>query len=68
MADQQDPSVCSVPLETEDGDEVVICQENVGPGNQVGGGEWKNGTIAKTPKQAAREQKRLEREAPTDQG
>jgi hypothetical protein len=66
MAAQEDQSVCSVPLEAEDGTEVVICQQNVGPGNQVGGGEFKNGTLSKPPEEAAKEQEALEREAPID--
>jgi len=66
MAQDDDRDVCSVPIETEDGDEVVICQQNAGPGNQVGGGEFKQGTLAKSPEQAAKEQDRLESEAPTE--
>lgn len=34
-----DEAVTTVPLETEDGDEVTIAQEPVGPGNEVGSGE-----------------------------
>src|SRR5690349_10052241 len=30
----------SEPLEAEDGSEYVIRQQNVGPGNELGGGEW----------------------------
>jgi hypothetical protein len=30
----------SEPLESEDGREYVIEQQNVGPGNELGGGEW----------------------------
>ena len=30
----------SAPLEDEDGDTYVIEQQNVGPGNEEGGGEW----------------------------
>ena len=30
----------SEPLEGEDGREYVIRQQNVGPGNELGGGEW----------------------------
>jgi hypothetical protein len=30
----------SEPLEAEDGTEYVIRQQNVGPGNEIGGGEW----------------------------
>jgi hypothetical protein len=66
MPTEQDPSVCSEPVETDDGDEVVICQQNVGPGNQVGGGEFKNVRRGKTPEEAAAEQERLEEEAPVN--
>jgi hypothetical protein len=62
----EDQDVCSVPLETEDGEEVVICQQNAGPGNQVGGGEFKGGSYRKTPEQAAAEQDALERDAAVD--
>jgi hypothetical protein len=57
-------SVTSVPLETESGEQVVIRQQNVGPGNQVGGGEFKDAELATTPEQAAAEQLEREREAP----
>jgi hypothetical protein len=30
----------SEPIEGEDGEEYVIRQQNVGPGNELGGGEW----------------------------
>ena len=66
MADDGDRDVCSVPLETEDGEEVVICQQNAGPGNQVGGGEFKGGAYRKSPEEAAAEQAGLERTAPTE--
>jgi hypothetical protein len=36
---QEDASVCSVPIETEDGTK-VICQEPVGAENTIGGGEF----------------------------
>jgi hypothetical protein len=65
VADQDDRDVCSVPIETEDGREVVICQQNAGPGNQVGGGEFKAGSDRKSPDEAAAEQDSLEEEAPT---
>jgi hypothetical protein len=61
-----DPSVCSEPVPTEDGGEVVICQQNVGPGSQVGGGEYKRGDVGRTPEDARDEQERLEEEAPVD--
>jgi hypothetical protein len=51
-----DLSVRSVPLDTEDGGRVVIEQQNVGPGSQVGGGEFKNTDDQKSPEEAAVEQ------------
>jgi hypothetical protein len=30
----------SAPLEDENGETYVIQQQNVGPGNELGGGEW----------------------------
>ena len=63
-----DPSVCSEPVPTEDGGEVVICQQNVGPGNQVGAGEYKRGDVGRTPDEARDEQEQLEEEAPIDEG
>jgi hypothetical protein len=62
-----DPSVCSEPVPTEDGDDVVICQQNVGPGSQVGAGEYKRGDVGRTPEQARDDQGRLEEEAPVDE-
>ena len=64
-----DPRVSTVPLETEDGDEVVIQQQNVGPGNQVGAGEFKRSeetAVQRDPSQAAQEQERLEEDAPIE--
>jgi hypothetical protein len=55
-----DLSVQSVPLDTEDGEQVVIEQQNVGPGSQVGGGEFKNTDDQKTPEEAAVEQEQLD--------
>ena len=69
--ERPDPRVSTVPLETEDGDEVVIQQQNAGPGNQVGGGEFKPSTetsVHKDPGEAAAEQEQLEREAPVKGG
>lgn len=69
-ADQQDlkdeKAVRSVPLDTEDGGTVVIEQQNVGPDNQVGGGEFKNADEQKSSGEAASEQDQLESEAPID--
>jgi hypothetical protein len=56
----EDISVRSIPLETEDGETVVIEQQNAGPGNQVGGGEYKNATGPKSVQQAADEQDALD--------
>ena len=35
-----DESVLTVPLETEEGEEVVVAQSNVGYDNMAGSGEW----------------------------
>jgi len=59
-------AVTSIPLDTEDGGQVVIEQQNVGPRNQVGGGEFKHGRRRKSPEEAAAEQEELEREDPID--
>jgi len=70
-AERPDPRVSTVPLETEDGDEVVIQQQNVGPGNQVGAGEFKRShdtADQRDPSEAAREQERLDAEAPIEDG
>ena len=63
--DRPDPRVSTVPLTTEDGEEVVIEQQNVGPGNQVGAGEFKT-ALHRDPEDAADEQQRLESRAPVD--
>jgi uncharacterized protein (TIGR02246 family) len=65
MPDEDDLAVRSEPVTTDDGEEVVIRQQNVGPGNQVGGGEFKNVEGGKSPDEAAAEQEALAREAPT---
>ncbi len=70
-SERPDPRVSTVPLDTEDGDEVVIQQQNAGPGNQVGAGEFKPSdetSYRKDPGVAAAEQERLEEQAPTDEG
>jgi len=59
-------AVSTVPLDTEDGGTVVISQQNAGPGNQVGGGEFKRAGEGKTPDDAADEQDDLQQEAPVD--
>jgi hypothetical protein len=66
-----DPRVSTVPLTTEDGDEVVIEQENVGPGNQVGAGEFKQSdetALHRDPADAALEQQRLDEREPIGEG
>ena len=67
--ERPDPRVSTVPLETDDGDTVVIQQQNVGPGNQVGAGEFKRSeetAVQRDPAQAAHEQEQLEAQAPID--
>jgi hypothetical protein len=64
--EQDERAVQSIPLDTEDGGQVVIEQQNVGPDNQVGGGEFKNVEHGRTPGQAASEQAELESEAPIE--
>jgi hypothetical protein len=59
-------AVRSIPLDTDAGGQVVIEQQNVGPANQVGGGEFKNAHGEKSPDTAAWEQDALQREAPID--
>jgi len=56
---------CSVPLEMEDGTEVVICQSNVGADNMVGSGEFPDPSSHPTVEDAAAQQLELEDEAPT---
>jgi hypothetical protein len=66
-----DPRVSTVPLDTDDGGTVVIHQQNAGPGQQVGAGEFKEPGRAsrhKRPEEAAAEEAALEREAPVDEG
>jgi uncharacterized protein (TIGR02246 family) len=65
MSDEDDLAVRSEPVTTDEGEEIVIRQQNVGPGNQVGGGEFKNVERGKTPNEAAAEQEALARDAPT---
>jgi len=67
--ERPDPRVSTVPLDTEDGEQVVIQQQNVGPGNQVGAGEFKRSdetAVQRDPSDAAEEQERLEAQAPTE--
>lgn len=61
--------VQSIPLDTEDGGQVVIEQQNAGPGQQVGAGEFKpddETAVSKSPDQAAAEQAQLDDAAPID--
>jgi hypothetical protein len=51
--------VRTVELEDEDGNPVVIAQQNAGPGNQVGDGEFKPPEPPKDPGEAAEEQAEL---------
>jgi hypothetical protein len=55
-ARDQPIDVRSVELEDEDGNPVVIAQQNAGPGNQVGDGEFKARHAPKDPGEAADEQ------------
>lgn len=59
-------AVRSIALDTDAGGQVVIEQQNVGPANQVGGGEFKNAHGEKSPDTAAWEQAALQRDAPID--
>jgi hypothetical protein len=64
-----DPRVSTVPLPTEEGGEVVIQQQNAGPGNQVGAGEFKQSEetgFHRDPGDAAVQQERLEARAPIE--
>jgi uncharacterized protein (TIGR02246 family) len=65
MSDADDRAVRSEPVTTEEGEDVVIRQQNVGPGSQVGGGEFKNVERGKSADEAAAEQRTLAEEAPT---
>jgi hypothetical protein len=62
----EDSAVSSEPVEVEEGEPVVICQQNAGPGNQVGAGEFKRGAVGRTAEQAPEEQDQLEADAPID--
>jgi hypothetical protein len=53
MSAEDDRAVRSEPVTTDEGDEVVVSQQNVGPGSQIGGGEFKNVERGKTPEEAA---------------
>jgi hypothetical protein len=64
--ENQDPAVRSEPIDLEDGGTVVISQQNVGPGNQVGDGEFKPGDTGRTVEEAAEQQAALEEEQPIE--
>ena len=64
IADER--AVRSIALDTDSGGTVVIEQQNVGPRNQVGGGEFKNVHGQKSADVAAAQQAELQREAPID--
>lgn len=67
--EHDDLQVQSIPLDTEDGGTVVIEQQNAGPGQQVGAGEFKETdevSDRKSPDQAAAEQAELEDRAPVN--
>lgn len=57
----EDPDVHTIALEDEDGNEVVLEQQNVGPGNQVGQGEFPDPrTPPKSVRRSADEQDELD--------
>jgi hypothetical protein len=59
--DGDDVDVRSIVLYDDDGNEVVIEQQNVGPGNEVGGGEFPDpDEPPKDPGEAAAEQAELD--------
>jgi hypothetical protein len=69
--EEDDRAVTSEPVPTDDGGEVELHQQNAGPGNQVGAGEFKTSedtSFHKTGDQAAAEEAQLEEEAPTGAG
>jgi hypothetical protein len=63
--DELEPDVKSVELETDDGERVVIAQQNTGVGTMVGQGEFPDPNSGpKSARQAADEQEELQRERP----
>ena len=58
-ARREPADVRTVELEDDEGNPVVIAQQNVGPGNQVGEGEFKEPKPPKDPGAAAEEQSQL---------
>ena len=65
QAREDERAVTSEPIDMEDGSTVVVQQQNVGPANQVGGGEFKNAEAEPPPEKVALEQLALEEDAPT---
>ena len=65
---EDERAVSSIPLDTDDGGTVVIEQQNVGPANQVGGGEFKDADEHRSVEEAGAEQAVLEDENPIGQG
>ena len=63
---EDETAVTSLPIETDDGRTVVIQQQNAGPGNQVGGGEFKNTDGPPSVDEAALRQLELEQSAPIE--
>lgn len=62
--DVEDPDVHTVELEGEDGEAVVLSQQNVGHERSVGQGEFPDpDTPPKSPSAAAAEQEALDEEA-----
>lgn len=60
----EDPDVRTVELEGEDGEKVVLAQQNVGRDRSVGQGEFPDpDTPPKSPTEAAEEQEELDRSA-----
>jgi hypothetical protein len=60
----EDRAVHTIPLDTEDGQQVVIAQEAQGSQAIVGGGEFPDEHEPRRPEDAAREQARLDAVAP----
>ncbi|HEY3833313.1 MAG TPA: hypothetical protein VGO03_13535 [Acidimicrobiia bacterium] len=57
-----EPMMRSEPIDTDDGGTVVIAQQNVGPGNEVGEGEFPTIHAPVSAEQAAADQARLDEE------
>ena len=60
--DVEDPDVRTVELEGEDGEKIVLCQQNQSPERSMGQGEFPDpDTPPKSASQAAEEQEELDR-------